>query len=239
MKKTCVISGGKEYQSNSINIARKIVNYFDDWIVKWINLNEANISIVTNGEKIFDVGPLKSKDKSVAKIAFFLKEADIIIWITPVYMKNVSGVFKVFLDRIAVYSHTMELAGKLGGILVLSAGSETLSIEQYLQEIQISMGIKTIFSIGLTTGDISQDEIQVQLDKINKGIKEGFFLTNGELERYFSNLQNIWLSKDTSRFRNYEKEFYINNEIEKFNSFQEYAVYNNSRSLKNEFRKEN
>ena len=43
MKKTCVISGGKEYQSNSINIARKIVNYFDDWIVKWINLNEANI----------------------------------------------------------------------------------------------------------------------------------------------------------------------------------------------------
>ncbi|WP_037582863.1 hypothetical protein [Streptococcus intermedius] len=71
MKKTCVISGGKEYQSNSINIARKIVNYFDDWIVKWINLNEANISIVTNGEKIFDVDPLKSKDKSVAKIAFF------------------------------------------------------------------------------------------------------------------------------------------------------------------------
>lgn len=235
MKEVCVICGGKGYRSNSSNIARNIIENYNDWLVEWVNLNEANISILTEGERVFDTNPIKSNDEDMTKIVSLLKKADLIIWITPIYMKNVSGVFKVFLDRIAVFSHTMELAGKLGGILVLSAGSETVTVEKYLKEMQVSMGIKTIFSIGLLTSDISTEMLHVQIERINEGLKREFFLTTGELEKYFSNLQNIWLSKEITRFGNYEKDFYINNELERFNSFQEFAIYN-SRRLKNEFR---
>ena len=57
-------------------------------------------------------------------------------------MLNVPSCMKRLLDRLAIYSHTMGFAGKVGFILVGSSYSGTVEVQNYLKKFLTPMGFK-------------------------------------------------------------------------------------------------
>lgn len=78
-----------------------------------------------------DVGDLKQR----------LLAADIVVFGTPVYLGEMSGATKCVLDRIAFWSHRLELAGKVGMALVTTGGNHGPQVEQRLRELLQVMGL--------------------------------------------------------------------------------------------------
>ena len=72
-----------------------------------------------------DVGDLKRR----------LLEADVILFGTPVYLAGMSGVTKCVLDRIAFWTHRLELAGKVGMALVTTSNNHGPQVERHLSEL--------------------------------------------------------------------------------------------------------
>lgn len=72
-----------------------------------------------------DVGDLKNR----------LLEADIVLFGTPVYLAGMSGAAKCVLDRIAFWTHRLELAGKAGMALVTTSNNHGPEVEQRLREL--------------------------------------------------------------------------------------------------------
>lgn len=72
-----------------------------------------------------DIGSLKQK----------MLEADVILFGTPVYLAEMSGASKCVLDRIAFWTHRLELAGKAGMVLVTTSNNHGSQVEQRLSEL--------------------------------------------------------------------------------------------------------
>lgn len=92
-----------------------------------------------------DMGLLKQK----------MREADLIIFASPNYERNVSGQMKTFLDRLYPWYHTLEMAGKAGLAVMASGGPQTGLFDpeeggKYLSLLQTGLGIK---SLGFMTAE--------------------------------------------------------------------------------------
>jgi multimeric flavodoxin WrbA len=74
-------------------------------------------------------------DDDLAGLVTRLKEADAIIFGSPVYIDNVSGQMKVFFDRLADAIHYQQLAGKYGCSVATTAesgGDEVVAYENHV-----------------------------------------------------------------------------------------------------------
>lgn len=72
-----------------------------------------------------DMGSLKEK----------ILSADIVLFGTPVYLWEMSGVAKTVLDRISYWTHRLELAGKVGMALVTSSNNHASEVLANLTEL--------------------------------------------------------------------------------------------------------
>lgn len=78
-----------------------------------------------------DVGSLKDK----------ILAADVVLFGSPVYLWEMSGVAKAVLDRISFWSHRLELAGKSGMVLVTASNNHGPELEGHLRELLQFMGL--------------------------------------------------------------------------------------------------
>ncbi|KRM04603.1 hypothetical protein FC89_GL002294 [Liquorilactobacillus ghanensis DSM 18630] len=69
-----------------------------------------------------------------------IKSSNIILLATPVYLRQESGLMKNFLGRIAQWTYTLELRGKIGSIITLSSSNEKIETSQYMQYIIQQLG---------------------------------------------------------------------------------------------------
>ena len=81
------------------------------------------------------------------KIKQKLKEADILIFASPVYIRNISSLMKVFLDRIAYWTHLMKLKGKIGVVISTTAQSGIDEVISYLFYLMSHLGITVVGTI--------------------------------------------------------------------------------------------
>lgn len=85
----------------------------------------------------------------------FLKErfnaVDIVVWATPVYMNNVSGIMKTLLDRLHMWTKVMYMGGKRSIILTTSShqGGEYY-VHSYLSNILCNLGFLNMDSFHMT-----------------------------------------------------------------------------------------
>ena len=80
-------------------------------------------------------------DDDVAALVARMKDADAIVFGSPVYIDNVTGQMKVFFDRLADAIHYQQFAGKVGCAVVTTAesgGDETVA---YLNHVLNYLGV--------------------------------------------------------------------------------------------------
>ena len=103
-------------------------------------------------------------------IGFFkkkIKEADIIVWGSPVYTYSVSGIMKSFMDRLCCLYHNMPMVGKLG-ISIATTGIDGLEQVHNLNEALLgALGIPIISKTGL-----QQYKLEHDADAVSKAIEK-------------------------------------------------------------------
>lgn len=70
--------------------------------------------------------------------------SDFVIFASPVYMHNVTGDMKVFIDRISYWTHLLKLAGKVGVAVATSTGNGLEITSNYIHKVMAYLGIKVV-----------------------------------------------------------------------------------------------
>jgi len=99
----------------------------------------------------------KTNKKDIAKE---MLQADVIIFISPVFLHHISGYMKVFLDNFASWAHTMPLIGKVGIPISLSNNNGNEYVGEYLKKIMNYFGMETMNPIGLELEHVNEHAIR-------------------------------------------------------------------------------
>lgn len=101
--------------------------------------------------------------------------ADIILLASPVYINNVSGIMKNFIDRLSNWIHIFRLTGKKAIIITTSYRSGNQYVSNYLQHVSWHLGLGVIGKYDLITSDssITENTIKNYAIDIIKTINSG------------------------------------------------------------------
>ena len=91
-------------------------------------------------------------DDDVPSLVARMKEADGIVFGSPVYIDNVSGQMKVFFDRLADAIHYQQLAGKFGCAVATTEESGGDDVVAYLNHVLNYLGVVSVGGISVATG---------------------------------------------------------------------------------------
>jgi len=130
---------------NIVKKLEKIWNSHFDLAISYIFIGDNAIHSCCGCKSCFTFGicSLDSKDE-MGEIRKKILKSDVIMIISPVYLDNITGVLKDFIDRITYWLHIFFLSGKNGIILTLSDLGGWGYVEDYLFEIMNHLGINVI-----------------------------------------------------------------------------------------------
>lgn len=173
-----MINGSPKGKGNTYKTAKRLeaaMKKRDSSIeFEYLHLKDANLKgclgcyrCLADGE---EKCPLKD-DQAIIEAA--MQAADAVIFSTPVYVANVSWMFKNFLDRFAYICHRPRFHGKKA--LVLSTtGSIGTGIVNIITKISVeTWGFETVTSLGaIISPKISKEDEAEQWSKIEKDIEK-------------------------------------------------------------------
>jgi len=108
-----------------------------------------------------------------------MKDADGIIFASPVYIDNVSGQMKIFFDRLADAIHYQVLAGKYGCSVATTHTSGGDQIVAYQNHVLNYLGVITVGGVSVATGGIQEAVEAAEPDARALGKKLADAIANG------------------------------------------------------------
>ena len=119
-------------------------------------------------------------DDDVPSIIKRMKEADGIVFASPVYIDNVSGQMKIFFDRLADAIHYQLLTGKYGCSVVTTHTSGGDEVVAYQNHVLNYLGVIVVGGISVATGgnteavDAAERSARTLGKKLVEAIGNGF-----------------------------------------------------------------
>jgi multimeric flavodoxin WrbA len=160
-------------------------------------------------------------DDDVPALVERMKEADGIIFASPVYIDNVSGQMKIFFDRLADAIHYQLFAGKYGCSAATTHTSGGDEVVAYQNHVLNYLGVVSVGGISVATGgdsmviDAREAEARALGKNLAGAIADGFSDTKQEEEitgnrEFFKDL--VVENKDfrTGEYERWEKLGWIN-----------------------------
>ncbi|WP_185903757.1 flavodoxin family protein [Hathewaya massiliensis] len=143
-------------KSNTFKYVCEVINKTIETVGKEnvkVDLYTANSSKINNCmgcNKCFFNGKCpQDKNDDMEIIKSKMLSADFIILASPVYLHNVTGDMKVFIDRISYWTHLLILSGKAGIVIATSSGNGLDLTAKYLHKVMTYMGIKVVGEFGV------------------------------------------------------------------------------------------
>lgn len=127
-------------------IAYEIINLFDYHIEECIGC----MHCIRKDTCVFE------KRDDMAQLMHKLEACDGIILATPVYLRQVSGRMKTFIDRTCKWYHRSPIGGKPCFFVATTAGSGLKSTLDYLQDVAYQWGMLPTGRIGLSIRDMER-----------------------------------------------------------------------------------
>ena len=119
-------------------------------------------------------------DDDVPSVVERMKEADGIVFASPVYIDNVSGQMKIFFDRLADAIHYQLLAGKYGCSVATTHTSGGEEVVAYQNHVLNYLGVIAVGDIPVATGgnaetiDAAEASARALGKKIVEAVQNGF-----------------------------------------------------------------
>jgi multimeric flavodoxin WrbA len=119
-------------------------------------------------------------DDDIPSVVDRMKEADGIVFASPVYIDNVSGQMKIFFDRLADAIHYQLLAGKFGCSVATTHTSGGNEVVTYQNHVLNYLGVIAVGGLSVATGgdsevvDARKADSQALGRKLAGALRDGF-----------------------------------------------------------------
>lgn len=189
MKKVLLVVGTCRNceQSNSYKLAVLIKNKFleinnEEFVVEIVNLSEYNLDYCKGCLKCFMTGKC-SLDDDMDLLKKKMLDAVHIMFIAPVYIHNVPGIMKNFMDRCSYWTHIMKLLGKTSSAVAVASSNGMIYVIDYMKKVLELLGTIYIDGISITVDEPPMLHKEKDLDIVLTGfIEELIAGINGEID---------------------------------------------------------
>ncbi|MFZ0005143.1 MAG: flavodoxin family protein [Methanoregula sp.] len=137
-------------------------------------------------------------DDDVPAIISRMKEADALVFGSPVYIDNITGQMKIFFDRLADAIHYQQFSGKYGCSVATTAESGSAEVVAYLNHVLNYLGVVCVGGIGIATEGQSAKVEEYEPAARALGKK----LVDAVREGYIDPAQDATLSDNRAYFKN-------------------------------------
>lgn len=223
----------KIFAFSGLNRTEGLTNEIIDKFINNLKIDNKNVfrRSSVNSKIKFVSGPemfITGKDSihdDMNKIRQEIQDSDIVIIGTPVYVSQISGSTKVFIDRLAAWTHTFKLSGKLAIIFAVSSSTgEDISC-QYLSYVIQHMGASVDSELLINTSyqDINNifEQVDFASEKILRHIRSKDYTITKMQEQSFKISQEKL--KEGELFP-YELQQLSSENISSFNSYKDYFL---------------
>ncbi|MBL3538648.1 flavodoxin family protein [Aminivibrio sp.] len=121
--------------------------------------------------------PLKD---DIAPVLRSMREAEAIIFASPVYINHVTAQLKALLDRSSPFIHCQMLTGKYGAALAASGGGPHAMVLDYLKEYLVSCGVQYVGGVSgpMSRFNAMKEEAKTLGVDLAKAVKENIAYPN-------------------------------------------------------------
>lgn len=215
------------YRANSRTV--KVTNDIVNELTKLINI-DIDYKIFTPGEqplenckgcnRCFYTGECNIDD-CILNYKEQLCEADIIILGSPVYLHQVSGNMKNFIDRIAEWIHIFKLIGKLGIVISTSSNNGNSPVTDYLESVLEYLGTSIIGTFSFESIDFEDELVYFSIIRhyanlLYNQLRSKEYKISERQEQYFKGMKKIMLYQNENLF---EKQYWLQNDLFKYEEF--------------------
>ena len=213
---TFVFEGSLNVNSKSNELVKRLLNAMgkkNKLHINTVSVGKMKIKNCIGCQTCFTKGYCILKD-DMEQIKKDLLDSDLIIFSTPVYLKQVSASTKLFLDRLGYWTHLMRLLGKKAIIIVTGSTNGINETAKYMLEICRYLGLCDIDLITyneMTDGEIcsSFEIVQTIADKTIK-----YYNTNEKLiisrksEKIFESYKSLYSNMKNNGIETYEIDYW-------------------------------
>ena len=159
MKKILVLSGSQQKKGAGAKSIEMFMSKFDsmEYSFETVFLLDYNIASCRGCTVCFIKEKCIIRD-NVPSIVEKMKSSDGIIFVTPIYAMNISGLLKTFIDRISYMLHKPALYEKHSYIIITTDIGGYKPISFYLKYMMNAFGIYNTGSLGVISKHIKKDE---------------------------------------------------------------------------------
>ena len=222
-----IIGSPRGKKSNSVNAVKQLFcevdKYTTDYMLDVVYLSERIINECCGCLSCFKICKICPRfHDDVHDIEKKMLGADLIIWVSPVYAHNVTGIMKNFIDRISYGLHIFRFIGKFGYVISISASNGNSFVNDYLGKILLYFGVKVIDKLSIQTfRGLSEDVLNKHAKQIAGFIcGNGYRRTNDFEEKYYIAMKPA-LQEVIKRTETNETRFWSENDYFNYSSFEE------------------
>lgn len=224
-----IVKGSLNKFGDSSQIIEKLIESFNDkgkGAFLFHQLKVENILNCRGCKKCFNTGTCTlDNNDNFSEVKDRLNISKIIILSTPIYVDNVSGLIKTFIDRLASWSHLMSLSGKLCILIITTQNSGIKEASDYLYKVMSSLGLIIVgIIIKRKNDDLDFLSNQIETTVFNTLYylkKPNYISVNQTLEKMFQSYDYIYNNYFTKKSNNYEM-IQWKNKYKDMNTFQDY-----------------
>lgn len=231
MKLFAYVGSYRRENSICMQVTKKIIRnieasdiYISDVIIR--TPNNTSIKECIGCTECFYTGTCNIKD-DLNLIKKEMLESDIILFSTPVFAHNVSGNFKIFIDRISHWLHVMRLSGKLGIPIVITSTNGGHEVLDYLERMMEYLGVSIIAKVAIANDNMTEKATKSIIDvssiNIINNIKNQKFIISDRQELYFKLQKNKIINDPLEDFR---KRYWEDNNYFDYETFSDVFLAN-------------
>lgn len=171
-KKALFIMGSPRKDGNTAFLTNKLIDSLNDkYVTERIFLTDYNISPCKECYYCIDKDECSIED-DMQELYIKLKETNLIILSSPIFMGGVSATLKAFMER-TWHLRRGQLMGKTGSYILVGRrdfGSGVNEMEEYLSRLQL-IKVPGVLGFGFRKGQVSEDEEALKnIDRLSKQI---------------------------------------------------------------------
>ncbi|MCX7710275.1 MAG: flavodoxin family protein [Clostridia bacterium] len=207
MKKITAVIGSPRGEKSTTaamvtNFLELVKEYNQEVEYELILLDGSNMAYCKGCMACTKVGECVVKD-GLQQVQAKLKESDLVILGSPVYVDHVSAQFKTFADRTFIWLHTLRLFGKPSLCAITTAGSGLKPARKFIHLIQYLLGTIPVgtleaveyFDRDYATMDFCRKKYSGLAQKVAKILKEEI-----KLKPKFMNQFYFWAMKSKAKY---------------------------------------
>jgi multimeric flavodoxin WrbA len=178
MKILCISGSPRGEHGNTFGLAKEavagITTAEPGASVEYIHLGSLRVEFCTGcgacHRKLLSC-PLKD---DVAPVLHSMREAEAIIFASPVYINHVTAQLKALIDRSSPFIHCQMLTGKYGAVFATSGGGPHAMVLDYLKEYLLSCGAQYVGGVSgpMSRFDAMKEEAKTLGVDLAKAVKE-------------------------------------------------------------------